>query len=882
MMRVRRLVAVEWLYGALLAGLLLYLPHAEGSASWVTYDGLTVGAAAIAWVGVARAPRVRRVPMALLAAGLTSSAIADVLYTLLNWTSYSDSAVSIADLFWIGSYGALAAGLLCLLASDGERLRWDPDALVDLGVMLVVSFMVIWETSLEAILSDGTTPVFHRLVWATYPVLDAALAVLVIRMILGRRLQSWASVGLAVGLGLWLASDFIYLVNPEATSSWLDVGWVLGAGAMGIAVAHFGSERRTALVTPAPSHEVTPFRILLVVAPLLLPGAFEIADFVRGSDTNPFPLYAATVMLAFLAYVRSRSLYGRASDARRRVEEQSQHYHALVANSADAVVVVDPHGRVMSSSGNLEGLVGPVASDLRGLDARELLRPVDVADAEATFVGALLTPGVVFSVDLAVSHSDGARRWLSARAVSLVDDPSVRGVVINLHDITDQKKVEDELAHQAFHDSLTGLSNRALFADRAEQALRRSARTAEDPTVLYLDLDGFKKINDSLGHAVGDAVLNEIAARLTGSVRDGDTVGRLGGDEFAVLVEGGPHRSADIATTTAERILEALRDPIEAGGHQLRVTASIGMCVGDGDTTVSDLLRNSDLAMYQAKSHGKDQWVRYEPDMSVDALKRLELETDMATALEAQQFALVYQPVVDLATETVVGFEALIRWHHPTLGLINPDDFIPIAEDNGMILPIGEWVLDQACTTAAGWERDRPGLHMAVNISGRQLGSETIIGDVSRALERSGLPAACLILEITETSLVREPEVAAARLRQLRSLGIRLAIDDFGTGYSSINYLRQFPVDIIKIDRSFIDTINDADQVPPLVRALLALGHTLEVGIVAEGVEHEAQHHLLQTQHCEFGQGFFFARPMSESDAQSLIHRMKPDEITTG
>jgi diguanylate cyclase (GGDEF)-like protein len=439
--------------------------------------------------------------------------------------------------------------------------------------------------------------------------------------------------------------------------------------------------------------------------------------------------------------------------------------------------------------------------------------------------------------------------------------------------------VEDELAHQAFHDSLTGLANRALFADRAEQALRRAARTAEDPAVLYLDLDGFKKINDSLGHLVGDAVLNEIAARLAGSVRDGDTVGRLGGDEYAILIEGADTTNG-IALATADRILNVMRHPVEAGGHQVLLSASVGICVAEGGTSVTDLLRNADLAMYRAKARGKDQCILYEPEMSVDALKRLQLEADLIRAVERDELTLVYQPVVDLASETVVGFEALIRWHHPTLGLISPDQFIPVAEENGMILPIGRWVIDTACATAARWVREKePGLHIAVNVSGRQLSSGQIVGDVARAIETTGLPPSALILEITETSLVREPEIAAARLAELRELGVRLAIDDFGTGYSSLSYLRQFPVDILKIDRSFIDTINETEHIPPLVQALLSLGRTLDVAIVAEGIEHRAQHELLQGQRCAFGQGFLFAQPLGAEEAELLIGR--PDMAGT-
>ena len=479
--RVRAHANIETFFLLAAAATMAYLPHAEGSASWVTYNGLTSAAAVVAWLGVSRAPPSRRMPAALLATGITSSALGDNVYALFNWTEESGAAVSVADLFWIGSYVALAAGVLCLIVSDDDRRRWDIDALIDLFVMLVVSFTVIWVVSLQSLLSDGSTPVFHRLVWAAYPVLDATLVVLVVRLVVGRRLVSWASMALALGLGLWLLSDFVYLGDSDATYWWLDTGWVAGAALMGFAVARFGAERQVVRADRAPPEVVTPRRILLGIAPILLPFSLEIVGQSRGSETNPLPLYAATAVLALLACLRTIRLAHRAALATQHVAAQERHYRALVANSADAVVVVDRRGTVMSSSGNLEGLVGARAADAVGVDVRQVLRPLNDADAEATFLGATVTPGVVFMMELQVRHADGAPRWLSARAVSLLEDPAVRGVVVNLHDITDQKQVEDELAHQAFHDSLTGLANRALFADRAEQALRRAARTPRTP-----------------------------------------------------------------------------------------------------------------------------------------------------------------------------------------------------------------------------------------------------------------------------------------------------------------------------------------------------------------------------------------------------------------
>jgi EAL domain-containing protein (putative c-di-GMP-specific phosphodiesterase class I) len=331
----------------------------------------------------------------------------------------------------------------------------------------------------------------------------------------------------------------------------------------------------------------------------------------------------------------------------------------------------------------------------------------------------------------------------------------------------------------------------------------------------------------------------------------------------------------DEAEAVADRVLHALAVPCSLDdGHAVTVSASLGIAAGTVEATAASLLRDADVAMYRAKTTGKARWTVYDPAMRTAAVERLMLESDLIGALDRGELALVYQPVVALETEEVVGFEALIRWHHPTLGLVVPDRFIPIAEDTGLIIPIGAWVLQEACQTAARWQRDyphQPPLSMAVNVSGRQISSPDLLVHVAAALEASGLDPNTLVVEMTETALIRDTVVAARRLHELRGLGIRLAIDDFGTGYSSLSYLRQFPVDILKIDRSFIDSINDRDKVPAIVRGLLDLGRTLELETVAEGVELGVQRDRLRDEHCDFAQGFLFARPLEPEDAENLL-----------
>jgi diguanylate cyclase (GGDEF)-like protein len=397
-------------------------------------------------------------------------------------------------------------------------------------------------------------------------------------------------------------------------------------------------------------------------------------------------------------------------------------------------------------------------------------------------------------------------------------------------------------------------------------------RTGLEVAVVYLDLDGFKLVNDSRGHEAGDQVLREVASRLTKTVRTIDTVSRHGGDEFAILLEESA-LALNEAETVAERVLQALSAPFIVDDQRLVLSASVGISVGDVAATASSMMRDADMAMYEAKTSGKAHWAVYEPKMRTAALERLVLESDLRDALDKRQFRLVYQPIIELISDKVVGFEALLRWDHPKLGLIEPDTFIPIAESNGSMVGIGRWVLEEACRTASRWRRSYPRvpLTMAVNLSVRQIATPEIVEHVTTALARSGLPASSLVLEMTESVLVQDPATAAGRLAQLRALGVRLAVDDFGTGYSSLSYLRQFPIDILKIDKSFTTTITDQAKTPAIVRGLLDLAKTLKIETIAEGIELDVQRDSLREQRCDFGQGYLFARPLASVAAEAMI-----------
>jgi diguanylate cyclase (GGDEF)-like protein len=433
-----------------------------------------------------------------------------------------------------------------------------------------------------------------------------------------------------------------------------------------------------------------------------------------------------------------------------------------------------------------------------------------------------------------------------------------------------------QLRHQALHDDLTGLPNRVLAQDRAEQMLARARRQELPVAALYVDIDGFKDVNDSFGHAAGDELLRIVAGRLESIVREGDTAARFGGDEFVVLMEGSTLDAGP--ELVAERLIDVLRQPYDMTGEigrALSLTASVGIASGLRGTA-EELLRDADTALYQAKAAGKNRYVLFQSAMQTAIQDRLAIQMDLSDALDQGRLFLLYQPTFDLQSERVIGVEALIRWRHPTRGILQPADFIALAEETGLIVPIGRWVLVEACRQAAAWRARGHRIGMSVNVSARQLDASDLIDDVRHALEECALDPATLTLEITETALMRDPDATAERLRSLKQLGVRIAIDDFGTGYSSLAYLREFPADALKIDRSFISSIASSRQSTALIHTLVQLGKTLRIETLAEGIEDQIQLETLQRERCDQGQGFLFSRPLDVTAVEAFLEADTP------
>ena len=600
------------------------------------------------------------------------------------------------------------------------------------------------------------------------------------------------------------------------------------------------------------------------------------------AGTGPLATVTLTAMMACVVgqtVLNARTR--RQLDARHRKAEQRT--ETLLGASADAVLTVGRDGTIRYVSPSVDRLVGYATADLIGARLADVLADDRRPRAQRFLTELFARPlGESIRTETRLRGRDGGWVYVDIIGTNWVDDPDLQAAVISLRDIGARRELEEQLSRQAYIDSLTGLPNRARFRERLAAAV--AADGGPPVTVLLLDLDDFKLVNDNLGHSAGDELLGTVADRLRGLVREEDLLARLGGDEFGILLH---DVDPAAAAALAERLLSSVHEPIRLGSRDLSCSLSIGIAAsdscagaGDGDGCAEILLTNADLAMYAAKRAGRNGYAVFDPTMTASVLEEAQLRADLERALEHDEFVVLYQPVVDMQTQRLISVEALVRWHHPRDGLLGPHHFIAAAEANGLIVPLGRWVLRQACCQLAQWRAEAPdaaGLKVNVNLSARQFQYAGLVDDVAAALADAGVDPASLTLEITESMLMADIETAKETLHALRGLGVRLAIDDFGTGYSSLSYLKQLPVDVIKIDKTFVDEVHVDDDDVALVDAVAGLGQALKMQTVAEGIETDEQWDTLRRIGIDHGQGYLFGRPAGPAEITVLLDRSDAD-----
>ncbi|HEU4700356.1 MAG TPA: EAL domain-containing protein [Gemmatimonadales bacterium] len=766
----------------------------------------------------------------------------------------------------------------------------------DAAVVAVSGAVLVWFYVLQPAMTTRPLDLARTLVTIAYPMGDLVL-ILGVSSLWTRRAGGADPVLRFLGLGLFcnLIGDVMYAYQTQAGSffrgSSLELLWMAGCCLIGVSAwwQHHegraawrprglaGSASAAGLAAGAPaagpptaSTSLVPLVAIGSCYTLLVLVAVELdIQALTGLVLGGVAL-TGIVLARQVATVREDLRLQRETSAR----ENEARFRALVQHASDVITILDPDSTVRFASPAVARVFGLEPAELLGTRLIDRVHPEDMGGVLVFLDEVTRQAEAAVAGSWRMRHADGG--WLSMEnsGTNLLDEPTVGGLVVNMRDVTERWALEEQLMHQAFHDPLTHLANRALFLDRVSHALTRAPRRQYAVAVLFIDLDNFKNVNDSLGHAMGDRLLVDAAARLGRCVRQGDTIARLGGDEFAILVEDADHLP-DIVQV-AERVTAALAQPFPLDGKEVFVSASIGIASHTGEESTDDLLRNADVAMYIAKTRGKGRYEIFEPHMHAAALERLELEADLRRAVERSEFSLMYQPIVQLTNGRLVGVEALLRWDHPVRGAVEPTTFVPILEETGLIVPVERWVLQEATRQARQWQEEAPdaeALTVTVNVSGRHLQDPTLIDDVETALAMTGLDPKLLVLEITESMLMDHDELTLQKLQRLRGWGVALAIDDFGTGYSSLSYLQRFPVDILKIDKSFVDALGGRSDRPVLARAIIALGDTLRLKTVAEGIETAAQSEALKALGCGLGQGFFFARPLPPDEVRRELTR---------
>jgi diguanylate cyclase (GGDEF)-like protein/PAS domain S-box-containing protein len=822
----------------------------------VAAHGLPAGPRRTAWRGIATA----------LALYLGGEAIG-----VIQWLGGHDPFPGPADLCYMAFYVALLGGLGFMIRAATARVRWvqlSLDALILIvGFGAFFWFLVIRPTAV----SSEIDVIKHALSQAYIALNCVVLLTIGVLLVAGdadSRRGRRVTLLLALGFATMFLADILWAVAkirgsylPGALQDVLYVACYVPLAMAGR--AQLRPETETAVATSGGSGspvQSLPYAAMLT-AFLVLVG-FSGGDIGAPASVMTIVVFALSLLvMARQGFVLRENALSRERRAARLVEDR---YASLIANASDAIMIVTLEGYVRFASPASEQTLGVKPHEADGSNLLQLWGGEDSERLRAFLLEVAAThERTVGPVEFRIEHGS-ALHVLEIVGSNLLADPAVQGLALNLRDITERKALEEQLRRLAFHDSLTLLANRSLFRDRVQHAVTLAQRGNHPAVVMFLDLDNFKNINDSLGHDAGDRLLQAVAQRLIKSTRSSDTVARLGGDEFAILLEG-TTSVADVEALAAT-LVEQLAQPFAVSATEVRVSASIGVAFSSTELGAEALLSRADIAMYHAKAAGKSQFVTFQPQMQETLLQRLRLEADISRAIGDEEIFLEFQPVVDLGTRSLLGVEALVRWRHPELGVLLPSQFLQIAEECGQIVRLGRWVLDNACRELMAWRGSiagGAGLRVNVNVSGRHLQYGDLVHDVAQALRDSGLEPGNLVIELTETTIMHNTEANLGKLHQLKALGVRLAIDDFGTGYSSLSYLHRFPIDILKIDQSFVGRLTNSQSGPELARAVITLADTLGLDTVAEGIEIDKQVEALLNLGCVAGQGYLFSTPGS-------------------